>query len=179
MVVNVHHFAPMMRAHLAARAAPPIAISDESDALLETGGGVVRALPLLGPDPFFAVNADAIWTGPAPCARLAAAWEDDADALLLLVRRADAIAYGRAGDFDLGPDGRPRRRTGETADFVYTGAQIIRPGAFVDAPAGAFSTNLIWDRLAAAGRLRAVVHHGGWVDVGTPAGLAAAEAALA
>jgi MurNAc alpha-1-phosphate uridylyltransferase len=179
VVVNVHHFADQMRAHLAARAEPAITISDETDALLETGGGVVRALPLLGPDPFFAVNADSIWTGAPPCAQLAAAWRDDADALLLLVRRTDAIAYTRPGDFDLGPNGAPRRRAGETAEFVYTGAQILHPRVMEDAPAGPFSMNLIWDRLLAAGRLRVVVHLGGWVDVGTPAGLAAAEAALA
>jgi MurNAc alpha-1-phosphate uridylyltransferase len=179
MVVNVHHFADQMRAHLAARAAPPVTISDETDALLETGGGVVRALPLLGPDPFFAVNADSVWTGAGPCAQLAEAWRDDADALLLLVRRAEAIAYARPGDFDLGSDGAARRRAGDTAEFVYTGAQILHPRAMENAPAGPFSMNLIWDRLLAAGRLRAIVHRGGWVDVGTPAGLAAAEAALA
>jgi MurNAc alpha-1-phosphate uridylyltransferase len=179
VVVNVHHFADQMRAHLADRAEPAITISDETDALLETGGGVARALPLLGADPFFAVNADSIWTGPAPCVALAEAWRDNADALLLLVRRADAVAYTRPGDFDLGHGGVPGRRAGETADYVYTGAQILHPRAMADAPAGPFSMNLIWDRLLAAGRLRAVVHVGGWVDVGTPAGLAAAEAALA
>jgi MurNAc alpha-1-phosphate uridylyltransferase len=182
VVVNVHHFADRMRAHLAARAAPPVAISDETDALLETGGGVVRALPLLGPDPFFAVNADSVWTGGEPCAELAEAWaalpEDSADALLLLARREDARAYTRAGDFDMGPADALRRRTGETADYVYTGAQILRPEALAGAPAGAFSMNVVWDRLLAAGRLRAAVHRGGWIDVGTPSGLAEADAAL-
>lgn len=178
VVVNVHHFADQMRDHISARADPPVAISDETDALLETGGGVVRALPLLGDAPFFAINADAIWTGGQPGSELAAAWEEsDADALLLLVRRADALAYSRPGDFDL-IDGRPVRRRGETADYVYTGAQILRTEALQGAPDGAFSMNLIWDRLLARGRLAACVHQGGWIDVGTPTGLASAEAAL-
>ncbi len=180
VVVNIHHFAPAMRAHLAARAAPPVAISDESGLLLETGGGIRRALPLLGPAPFFALNADAVWTGAEPCAALAAAWDPARmDALLLLVAREDARGYTRPGDFDLGRDGRPvRRGAAALAPFVYTGAQIIAPAAFADTPEGAFSTNLVWDRLLARGRLFAALHRGGWVDVGTPAGLAAAEAAL-
>ncbi|MFN3613472.1 MAG: nucleotidyltransferase family protein [Rubrimonas sp.] len=178
VVVNVHHFADQMRAHLARRRTPPIVISDETDALLETGGGVVRALPLLGRAPFFAINADAVWTGAAPAGQLAAAWaRNDADALLLLVRRDRALAYSRPGDFDL-IDGRPQRRSGETAAYVYTGAQILRPEALRDAPSGPFSMNLIWDRLLAQGRLGACVHDGAWVDVGTPAGLSAAEGAL-
>ncbi len=176
IVVNVHHFAEAMRAHLVRH--PDVVISDERDGLLETGGGIVRALPLLGSEPFLAVNADAIWTGPSPVAALRAGWEPAAmDALLLLVGREAAVAYDRPGDFDLAA-GRPVRRTAETAPWVYTGAQVIHPRAFADAPEGPFSTNLIWDRLLAAERLGAAIHAGGWVDVGTPAGLAAAEAAV-
>ena len=181
-VVNAHHFAPMIRARLAARAGPPeTAVSDESARLLDTGGGAKAALPLLGPAPFFAVNSDAIWTGPAPLPALARAWDPARmDALLLLVPRGRARAYTRAGDFALGADGRPTRRgDAPAAPFVFTGAQIIAPSAFAGAPEGRFSTNLVWDRLLAAGRLFAVIHDGGWVDVGTPAGLAAADAALA
>jgi MurNAc alpha-1-phosphate uridylyltransferase len=181
-VVNAHHLAPMIHARVAARARPPETIvSDESGLLLDTGGGAKAALPLLGPAPFFAVNSDAIWTGPAPLPALAAAWDPARmDALLLLVPRARARAYTRPGDFSLDADGQPRRR-GEapSAPFVYTGAQIIAPSAFAGAPEGPFSTNLVWDRLMTAGRLFAVVHQGGWVDVGTPAGLAEADAALA
>ena len=180
-VVNLHHLGDAIRAHLADRAAPEIAFSEERPDILDTGGGAAAALPLLGPDPFFTVNSDAIWTGPAPLPALAACWAPDRmDALLSLVPRASAIAYGRPGDFSLGADGRPARR-GEAAQapFVYTGAQIVAPAAFADAPQGAFSMNLIWDRLLARGRLFAVVHRGGWVDVGTPDGLAQADAALA
>jgi MurNAc alpha-1-phosphate uridylyltransferase len=179
-VVNVHHCADQVEAHLAGRAAPEIAISDERAALLETGGGAQKALPLLGAAPFYALNSDAVWTGPAPLPALSAAWDPARmDALMLLVPRERARGYTRPGDFFLGEDGRPRRRGGSaTAPQVYTGAQILAPAAFAAAPGGAFSMNVIWDRLLEAGRLFAVVHGGGWVDVGTPAGLDAAEAAV-
>ncbi|SET85619.1 nucleotidyltransferase family protein [Oceanicella actignis] len=185
-VVNLHWKADQLRAHLAARTRPRIVFSDESDQLLETGGGIVRALPLLGEAPFYTLNSDAVWSGPAPLARLAAAWDPARmDALLLLVPRARAAAHAGRGDFFIepadaeGPARLARRGARPEAPFVHTGAQIIAPGAFADAPRGAFSTNVIWDRLLARGRLFGVVHHGGWVDVGTPAGLAAAEALLA
>jgi MurNAc alpha-1-phosphate uridylyltransferase len=177
IVVNLHHHAAQMRAHLAGH---DVRLSDESGQLLETGGGVRRALPLLGPDPFVVLNSDAIFTGPPPVTALLEGWDAARmDALLLLVPRTAALAYTRAGDFTLGADGRPARRgAAPEAPFVYAGAQIIRPDAFADTPEGPFSTNLVWDRLLEAGRLFAVTHPGGWVDVGTPAGLAAAEALL-
>lgn len=180
-VVNLHWRAEKLRAHLAGRERPSVVFSDETERLLETGGGVRRALPLLGPGPVWVLNSDAVWTGAAPLPPLAAAWDDARmDALLQLAPRERALAYDRAGDFFLGPDGRPERRGArEAAPYVYGGVQIIRTEAFADWPEEPFSTNLVWDRLLAAGRLFAVVHDGGWVDVGTPAGLAAAEAALA
>ncbi|MEM6439956.1 MAG: nucleotidyltransferase family protein [Pseudomonadota bacterium] len=178
-VVNLHHFADRLQAHLSGRTRPSIAFSDERDALLETGGGVRNALPLLGEAPVYVVNSDAVWTGAAPLPALAEAWDAARmDALLLLARRGAARAYTRAGDFELGHDGRPSRRRGRTAPLVYTGAQIIRPGVFGAGPEGPFSTNLIWDALLARGRLFAIVHDGEWVDVGTPEGLAEAEAAI-
>jgi MurNAc alpha-1-phosphate uridylyltransferase len=180
VVVNAHAYAEQIVAHVEGLRGGPILVSHEKPGVLETGGGVARALPLLGPEPFFAVNADSIWTGPAPCRTLADAWREGMDALLLLVALERARGYTRPGDFFLGGDGRPTRRgAAARAPFVFTGAQILRPEVFADAPDGAFSTNLIWDRAAETGRLFAVVHHGGWVDVGTPAGLAEAEAALA
>jgi MurNAc alpha-1-phosphate uridylyltransferase len=181
-VVNVHYRADMIRAHLAGRRTPEIAISEEAPAILDTGGGIRRALPLLGARPFAVVNADALWTGPCPVAALRAAWEPARmDALLLLVPRGRARAHAGAGDFFLdAPGGAPARRGGAArAPFVYTGAQILAPGAMEGTPEGAFSLNRVWDGLLARGRLAAIVHGGGWVDVGTPAGLEAAEAALA
>ena len=180
-VVNAHWLAPRLHAHLAGR--PGVALSDEAE-LLETGGGVARALPLLGAAPFYVCNADVLWTdgaaGPA-LARLAAAWDDAAmDALLLLVARERAFGYDGPGDFLRGDDGRLARRAADiTAPFVFTGVQILHPRLFADAPSGAFSLNLLYDRAQRAGRLYGLVHDGGWYHIGTPAALAAAEARLA
>lgn len=177
-VVNLHHLGGMIRSHLAGRTAPLIEFSEEA-AILETGGGVAQALPLLGPEPFYCMNADAIWTGPAPLPALSGAWDGGRmGALLLLVAREDAVSHAGPGDFFVDAAGRLTRRGAATsAPFVFTGAQIIAPGAFAGAPEGAFSTNLVWDRLIGEGRLFGAVHRGGWVDVGTPAGLRLAERA--
>ncbi|MEO0823264.1 MAG: nucleotidyltransferase family protein [Pseudomonadota bacterium] len=182
-VVNIHHFAPMLAAHLAGRAGPPaIALSDETEALLETGGGVRRALPLLGPAPFLVLNADAVFAGPDPLGPLLAAWDPARmDALMLLVPRSATRGYTRPGDFLLSAEGAVPERRGarETAPLVYSGAQVLAPGALDGTPEGAFSLNPVWDRLIDAGRLAAVTYPGLWADVGTPAGIAEAEAALA
>jgi len=180
-VINLHYRGDQIRRHLRGRTVPAVRFSDEQPRILDTGGGIVRALPLLGDGPFFVLNSDAIFAGPAPLGLLARAWRAGLDGLLLLVPMARARAYTRPGDFFLPAEGgAPRRRGGaETAPLVYTGAQILRPEAFAGAPEGAFSLNLIWDRLLAAGRLAAIGYPGAWVDVGTPAGLATAEQALA
>lgn len=180
-VVNLHYLGDMVRTHLAGRRAPEVLFSEELPEILDTGGGVARALPLLGEAPFHVANSDSVWLGPNPLEELARAWEPARmDALLLFVARERARAYVRAGDFFLDAEaGAPRRRGRHgTAPYVYSGAQIIAPGAFAGAPEGAFSLNLVWDRLLAEGRLAAVTYSGGWVDVGTPAGLVEAEAAL-
>ncbi len=182
-VVNVHYLAEQIIAHVAGRQAPRIVISDERDRLLETGGGVVRALPLLGPAPFFLLNADSFWveTGAPALAALAAAWDPAAmDALLLLARPAGATGYDGPGDFAMDAAGRLRRRgAAPRAPYVYTGAGILAPALFAGAPEGAFSLNLLFDRAIAAGRLHGVVLDGTWCHVGTPGAIAAAEAALA
>lgn len=177
-VVNLHYLGDQIRQALAGRTAPEIVFSEEPE-ILETGGGILNALPLLGAAPFFTLNADAIYAGPPPLSLLASAWGAEMGALLHLVPLEQAIAHAGPGDFFLDDAGRIARRGGaETAPFVYTGAQIITPEAFAGAPAGAFSTNLIWDELIADGRAFGVVHPGVWVDVGTPEGLARAEAAV-
>lgn len=175
-VINLHYLGGQIRDHLATR--DDVVFSEEPE-ILETGGGVTHALPLLSDTPVYTVNSDAIFVGPPALPVLANAWwPDEMDALLLMVRRKAAIAYTRAGDFRL--EGRRPVRRGEaaTAPYVYSGAQIIRPEAFADAPNGAFSTNVIWDRLNAKGKLAAVVYDGAWVDVGTPEGLKLADEAL-
>lgn len=181
-VVNLHYRGQQIRTHLAGRTVPEIRFSEEQPEILDTGGGVVQALPLLGPHPFAVLNSDAVFAGPNPVAALLQAWDPDRwDALMLMVPVAQARAYSRAGDFFLDhPGAAPvRRGAAATAPMVYTGAQLITSGAFADAPDGAFSTNVIWDRLLAAGRLGAIPYDGQWVDVGTPAGLETAAQALA
>ena len=181
-VVNLHYLGGMIRAHLAGRTTPEIAFSEESPAILDTGGGVVHALPLLGPGAFFVLNSDALFAGRDPLAVLAGSWRPERmDALLLLVPGSRARAYTRAGDFFLDADGGPPRRRGAApiAPLVFSGAQILTPRALDGEPDGPFSLNLVWDRLIGAGRLAAVTYPDAWVDVGTPEGLAEAERALA
>ena len=177
-VVNLHYLGDMIRDHLAGREAPEILFSEEQPEILGTGGGIAQALPLLGAAPFYAINSDAVWVGPNPLEALAAAWEPARmDALLLLVPRERARSYTRPGDFFLPSEGDVPvwRGESEAAPMVYTGAQIIAPGVFANAPRGPFP---VWDALMAWDRVAAVTYSGGWVDVGTPAGLAEAEAAL-
>lgn len=179
-VINIHYLGHMLGAHLEDRTDPALTFSPE-DPILDTGGGVVNALPALGRAPFCTLNSDAIFSGPNPIEGLAEAWSPaDMDALLLLVPTTNARAYTRNGDFLLDPEtGTPSRRgTLDSAPFVYAGAQIITPDAFNDCPDGPFSMNIVWDRLLATGRLKAAVYPGLWVDVGTPDGLLEAERVL-
>ena len=172
IVVNTHAHADQLQSHLA-RVAPEAVLSHEPD-LLETGGGLKRALPLLGAGPVFTLNADMVWSGPNPLAALAAAWASGTGAMVCLVPRAAAVGHGGPGDFFL-DGGRVRRRgAAATADFVYAGAQIIDPAPVAAFPAEVFSLNPVWDGLIADGRLEGLVHPGGWVDVGRPEGIALA-----
>lgn len=180
IVVNTHWLAGRIQDHLAGRAG--ITLSHEDD-LLETGGGVAKALPYLGSGPFYVVNADIVWTdGPGGTAlsRLAGFWDEAAmDAALLLAPVAGAIGYEGAGDFFLGKHAIPvRRGASAAAPFLFAGVQILSPRLFAEAPTGAFSLNRLYDRALAAGRLRAIVHTGGWYHVGTPEALPMVERAL-
>lgn len=179
IVVNTHAHADMMRAHLA-RVAPDALVSHEPERL-ETGGGLKRALPLLGPGPAFTLNADMVWRGPNPLVALAEAWDPTRmDALLCLVPLAAALGHEGPGDFFLAPDGRlARRGDAPAADFVYSGAGLIDPAALDGFAGEVFSLNPVWDRLLAAGRLAGIAYPGRWSDVGRPEGIALAEAELA
>ena len=181
-VVNTHYLAEMIESQLADRREPLTELSHESE-LLDTGGGVARALPSLGSRPFFVINADILWReGPGETAleRLGAAFDDDVmDALLLLAAREDAAGYDGRGDFFSDSAGRLTRRGDEAdAPLVFTGLQILSPRLFAGCPEGAFSLNLLYDRAAAAGRLLGIGHTGRWFHIGTPEGLDLAEAAL-
>jgi MurNAc alpha-1-phosphate uridylyltransferase len=181
-VVNVHHFADQIERHLAHRHAPEIVISDERGLLLDTGGGVVKALPQLGAAPFFHVNSDTLWIDgvTSNLQYLGASFNAGTmDALLLLAPTAGSVGYSGRGDFIMAPDGRLRRRAErEIAPFVYAGVAILSPALFADAPAGAFSLNRLFDRAIEAGRLFGLRLDGRWMHVGTPEAIAAAEAAI-
>jgi MurNAc alpha-1-phosphate uridylyltransferase len=181
-VVNVHYLADQIERHLAGRRVPRIVISDERASLLDTGGGVVKALPTLGAAPFFHLNSDTIWIdGVKPnLARLADAFDPERmDALLLLATTASSIGYSGHGDFSMAADGRlTRRGEREVVPFVYAGAAILTPAFFTGAPAGAFSMSPLFDRAAEAGRLCGLRLEGVWMHVGTPEAVAAAEKAL-
>lgn len=181
IVVNTHYKAEMIAAHLAGRQRPRIEISHEEE-LLDTGGGVLRALPRLG-DSFFVINSDTLWLDSKDyaLARLANSFDRERmDAALLLQRTVTAIGYDGGGDYFLDALGTPRRRIdGEIAPYLFTGIQLLHRRAFDGAAQGRFSLNLIYDRAEAAGRLHAIAHDGEWFHVGTPDGLAATRARLA
>lgn len=184
VIVNVHYLADVVEAHLKARKGPmEIIVSDERRALLETGGGLMKAKPLLGDAPFLCANSDNLWIdGPHDSVQLLSAlWDDDRmDALLLLVPHARANCHSGPGDFHMDGAGRlTRRKPGYIAPFVFTGVQILSPRLLVDPPADAFSTNIFWNRAMAAGRLFGVSHQGLWFDVGTPQAIPVVEGALA
>jgi MurNAc alpha-1-phosphate uridylyltransferase len=182
-IVNVHYLADALEAHVRRHThGLDIQISDERGELLETGGGVAKALPLLGDKPFFVINTDNVWVdGPVDSLRLLAnRWDDAAmDALLLVIPLARATAHGGQGDFHMDATGTlARRQPRRVAPFVYTGVQMVSPRLLADAPAGAFSMNLLWNRAIATGRAYGFVHQGLWCDVGTPAAVAVAEGML-
>lgn len=180
-VVNVHHLGHMVEEHLSRRATPEILISNE-ETLLETGGGIVRALPLLGTDPFFVANGDSLWLNGIRSAldRMAEAWDDERmDGLLLLHPTVEAYGYSGQGDFCIDPIGLlTRRPESEISPYLFTGVQILHPRLFKGAPEGAFSLNRLYDTAIEAERLYGIVHDGEWFHIGTPEGLAEAEAYL-
>ena len=168
IVVNTHYLPDMIQAHLAGR---EITLSHEDD-ILETGGGLRNALPLLGPDPVFTLNTDAVWTGPNPLQTLAAAWDPaNMDALLLLIPLAQAKGHKGKGDFIPDENGTLTRGAG----LIYSGAQIIKTDALPAIPQTKFSLNLLWDEMIKSRRLFGIPHSGNWCDVGTPQGIEIAE----
>jgi N-acetyl-alpha-D-muramate 1-phosphate uridylyltransferase len=181
-VVNVHHLADLIETHLASRVAPRILVSDERELLLDTGGGVKNALPLIEGDTFLLRNSDSFWLeGVRPnLAWLADAWDSrNMDILLLLAASVHAVGYSGRGDFILEKDGRlQRRRERMIAPFVYAGAAILHRRIFDDTPDGAFSLNRLFDRAINAERLYGVRLDGIWINVETPRSIAAAEKAV-
>ncbi len=182
-VVNVHYLADLVEVHVGKWAAPRIVVSDERAALLETGGGIVKALPHLGAEPFYVYNSDSFWIEGirSNLDLLARRWDDATmDGLLLLSPTVGSIGYSGAGDFLMDETGRlTRRAERRIAPFAYAGAAIFHPRFFRDAPTGAFSLNRLFDRALAEGRLYGQRMEGVWLHVGTPQAIVEAERAIA
>ena len=180
-VVNVHYLADALEAHVTGRASPKVTISDERDALLETGGGMIKAQGLL-PDPFFCLNSDNIWLdGPRNAfADLSMLWDAERmDALVLVVPHKRAANFAGPGDFHLDAAGKVSpRQPGRIAPFIYTGIQLVSHRLLRDAPEGKFSTNILWNRAIEEGRLFGLPFTGDWFEVGTPQAIRPTEEAL-
>jgi len=181
-VVNVHYLADQMEAHLKPRKDIEIIISDERDLLLETGGGVIKALPKLGDDPFFVINTDVTWAtaGDATFAKMAEAYDpNEMDALLLLADMGATLGFRGPGDFFLAPDGQLIRRGDKpSAPYVFAGTHITRAELLRGYEVKPFSANAYWNTMGRAGRLYGTVMSPFWMHVGDPAGRDEAEARL-
>jgi MurNAc alpha-1-phosphate uridylyltransferase len=180
-VVNVHYLPDQIVAHVAGRKVPKIVISDESEMLLDSAGGIVKALPELGTSPFYIVNADTFWIdrGMPNLTRLALAWDGaKMDILLMLADLSSATGHSGGTDFLVRPDGSLYRAKGDPAGLIYAGAAIVHPRIFDGAPQEPHSLNLYFDRAIEAGRLHGMVMQGRWITVGTPDAIALAEAAV-
>jgi MurNAc alpha-1-phosphate uridylyltransferase len=181
-VVNVHHLADQIIDHLRDRKRPEILISDERTEILGTGGAVVKALPLLGPDPFFHLNADTMWIDGvrSNLSRLADAFDPDSmDILMLMAPTAHSIGYRGPGDYAMATDGSlKKRREKQVVPFVYAGAAIMRPELFAGAPSGEFGLQSIFAKAEETGRLFGLRLDGVWMHVGTPEAIGAAEEAF-
>lgn len=178
-VVNVHYLPEQIERHLQTRRRPKIHISDERGELLDTGGGVMRALPMIGSGPFIVHNSDTFWVEGvgANLTRLLNAWDGERmDCLMLLALAASSLGYDGAGDFVMAADGRlSRRPEREMAPFVFAGVSINSPALLEGAPQGRFSLNRLWDRAAEQGRLYGLRLEGTWMHIGTPDALEEAE----
>lgn len=181
-IVNVHYLPDQIIDHVKTRTAPKVTISDERDQVLGTGGGVVKALPLLGDAPFYHLNADTMWIdGARPnLVRLAESFDPaKMDILLLMAPTANSIGYSGKGDYEMRTDGTLRRRKeNQVVPFVYAGVAIISPAIFADAPAGEFALTKLFDRANEAERLYGLRMDGVWMHVGTPDAVRAAEDAV-
>jgi MurNAc alpha-1-phosphate uridylyltransferase len=181
-VVNVHYFPEQIAAHVLRRRAPTVLISDESERLLDSAGGIAKALPELGPQPFYIVNADTFWIdrGEPNLLRLARTWDaEKMDILLMLADPGSATGHSGGTDFLLKPDGRLSRSAGAPQGLIYAGAAIVSPHIFAKAKPEPHSLNVYFDRAIGADRLYGMRMEGHWITVGTPEAIAPAEAVIA
>lgn len=183
LVVNLHYLPEQIERWAKRQRGLEIALSDERDCLLDTGGGVAKALDRLGDQPFFVFNSDSFWVdGPQPALeRMRNVWDGERmDCLLLVADMTSSVGFYGPGDFDMDEEGRlTRRNESYVSPFVYAGCYLVSPAVFKDAPDGAFSMNILWNKALAAGRLFGLRHDSLWLHVGTPDAIGAAETVLA
>jgi N-acetyl-alpha-D-muramate 1-phosphate uridylyltransferase len=174
-VVNAHYLPEQIKTWCKKQYSPHTIVSDETDAILDTGGGIVRALPSLGHDPFFVLNSDSFWIdhGKPALQRLRETWSDEMDCLLLLCDPKHTTGYDGTGDFKIAADGRLTYDTANT--FAYIGGYLVHPRLFKTAPTGKFSMMVLWKQAIAKGKLYGLVHNGHWLHVGTPEAIGEAE----
>lgn len=180
-IVNVHYFPEQIVAHVASRKTPAVVISDESEALLDSAGGIVKALSQLGTEPFYILNADTFWIDrdQSNLERLALAWDEARmDILLMLADLSSATGHSGSTDFLVDAEGRLARSRGDPSGLIYAGAAIINPAIFAGAPQGPLSLNRYFDEAIAKGRLHGMAMQGRWITVGTPDAIPLAEAAV-
>jgi N-acetyl-alpha-D-muramate 1-phosphate uridylyltransferase len=178
VVVNAHYLPDQIVKWASQKTHPTVEVSDEADAILDTGGGIARALPLLGNDPFFVLNSDSFWVdvGEPALQRLQAAWHDDMECLLLLCDPKNTTGYDGTGDFVIGEDGRLQRFSQSHAKaYVYIGGYLVHPKLFENAPNDKFSMNMLFDKALKRKSLFGLVHNGHWLHVGTPEAILDAE----
>lgn len=181
VVVNMHYLADQIEAWARLQQDPAIVLSDERATLLDTGGGVTKALAALGDGPFFVFNSDSFWVdGSVPALeRMKSAWsDDDMDCMLLLSDPARSVGFDARPDFSRDDAGRLERYSGDGEGFIYCGCYLVSPRLFLSAPDGAFSMNVLWNQALAQGRLFGLVHDDLWLHVGTPEAINEAEDAL-
>lgn len=181
VVVNMHYLADQIEAWAKQQSDPPVVLSDERETLLDTGGGVTKALDALGDGPFFVFNSDSFWVdGTVPALiRMQAAWnDDDMDCMLLLSEPARSVGFDEGPNFSMDGAGRLERFHGDDEGYIYCGCCLVSPRLFASAPDGAFSMNILWNKALAQGRLFGLVHDGLWLHVGTPEAIREAEDAL-
>jgi N-acetyl-alpha-D-muramate 1-phosphate uridylyltransferase len=177
-VVNTHYLPDQIKDWSARQTSPAVTISDETDTILDTGGGIARALPHLGNSPFFVLNSDSFWIdeGKSALIRLREKWEDTMECLLLLCDPAHTTGYDGQGDFVINSHGHLTRASQKAGKaYVYIGAYLVHPKLFSDAPNGKFSMNVLFDRAIKRNTLFGMEHHGHWIHVGTPDAIAEAE----
>lgn len=179
IVVNAHYLAPLIVDHV--KALYPHACISHEDSLLETGGGIKKALPMLGHDPFFVLNGDSVWSGQESLKEMEYRWHGESmEALLLLVPRKKAHGYEGLGDFHMDSDGRLHRpHKGEEAPYVYIGVQLLDPQLFQNAPLAPFSMNLLWNEALEKEKLYGHIHGGEWFHISTPQDLEKYEPIIA